>query len=83
MEAIDIHTKDANLLRDSEYNKNLSCESITTDLESWLASYQGGWSQEDRIMAHAYETGMTNELDFDIEDYQANEWHKWLATITK
>ena len=51
---------------------------LITNIEMWLESEENGWTQEQRIMAHAYETGMMKELDFDLEDYFDEEWQKWV-----
>ena len=66
---------------DEDHNRNLSWDDITTDLESWLSVYQGGWPQEARITAEAHELGLTSELDFDLEDYKEKQWIKWLDKV--
>ena len=68
---------------DAEHNEALgfSWEDITTDVDAWLATYNGGWTNKDRLYCKASEPDTASEIGFDIEDYYEDAWHKWLDVV--
>ena len=65
---------------DRLHNEAYTWTDLTADIEYWLESYQGGWSQQSRLDCEIAELGLDRELDFDKESYYENAYDKWLTT---
>jgi len=65
---------------DAKHNEAYTLTDLLTDIEYWLESYQGGWSQLERLDCEIAELGLARELDFDREDHYEKAYDKWLDT---